>query len=140
MGSEMKRIPYPMTVSANDNERVLINDYYCKLSNHRMLEVKKGFKYDGASIPRIFWSLIGSPFTGAYQRAAFIHDVLYAGEICTRKECDEIFILIMKEHGCNWVTRNVIWSAVRICGGLVWNSHTKEKIEYNRQFIYLRKV
>jgi hypothetical protein len=34
-----------------------------------------GYRTDGASIPWPFWSIIGSPFTGNYVRAAIIHDV-----------------------------------------------------------------
>jgi len=30
---------------------------------------------DGASIPRAFWTAIGSPFVGMYRRASVIHDV-----------------------------------------------------------------
>jgi hypothetical protein len=35
----------------------------------------KGYKTDGASIPPIFWPIIGFPFTGYYVSAAIIHDV-----------------------------------------------------------------
>ncbi len=34
----------------------------------------KGWVVDGASIPRIFWTLIGPPFVGDYRRASVIHD------------------------------------------------------------------
>ena len=36
--------------------------------------VPKGTVVNGASIPRLFWSLIGPPFVGAYRRASVIHD------------------------------------------------------------------
>jgi hypothetical protein len=35
-----------------------------------------GLIFDGASIPVLFWALIGSPFTGKYRKAAVIHDTL----------------------------------------------------------------
>jgi hypothetical protein len=35
----------------------------------------KGSKVDGASIPRIMWSLIGGPWDGPYRNASIIHDV-----------------------------------------------------------------
>lgn len=40
----------------------------------------KGDLIDGASIPRFFWRVIGSPFVGRYRRASVIHDVY-----CTKK-------------------------------------------------------
>src|ERR1700674_3220752 len=35
---------------------------------------RKGLVFDGASIPQALWSIIGSPYTGLYRRAAVIHD------------------------------------------------------------------
>lgn len=37
-------------------------------------EVPKGAVVDGASIPRVLWSIVGSPFTGQYRDASIIHD------------------------------------------------------------------
>jgi hypothetical protein len=34
-----------------------------------------GWVVDGASIPRIGWSLIGGPFEGRYRNASVIHDI-----------------------------------------------------------------
>ena len=34
-----------------------------------------GSLIDGASIPRFFWRVIGSPFIGRFRRASVIHDV-----------------------------------------------------------------
>jgi len=36
--------------------------------------VDKGSMLDGASIPKIFWSLIGGPFEGRYRDASIVHD------------------------------------------------------------------
>jgi len=38
-------------------------------------EAAAGAVIDGASIPRAFWSLIGSPFAGEFRNASVIHDV-----------------------------------------------------------------
>jgi len=35
--------------------------------------VPKGFEFDGESIPRVFWRLVGAPFTGC-PHAACVHD------------------------------------------------------------------
>lgn len=34
-----------------------------------------GSLVNGASIPRVFWSLIGGPFSGRFRRASVVHDV-----------------------------------------------------------------
>ena len=44
-------------------------------SNGQVWEAPAGSIIDGASIPRFFWRVIGSPFVGLYRRATVIHDV-----------------------------------------------------------------
>lgn len=36
--------------------------------------VPEGAEVDGASIPRAFWTFIGSPFVGEYRKASVVHD------------------------------------------------------------------
>lgn len=38
--------------------------------------IPKGYCYDGASIPRIFWRIIGAPTDNHFLIAALVHDVL----------------------------------------------------------------
>jgi hypothetical protein len=40
----------------------------------RKWSVPRGTSVDGASIPQVFWSLIGGPFEGKYRNASVIHD------------------------------------------------------------------
>ena len=35
----------------------------------------KGAIVDGASIPQVLWSVVGSPYTGEYRNASVVHDV-----------------------------------------------------------------
>lgn len=115
----MSMIPYPKIQEINDDEYRVIRNYRAALPNNDVIKIKAGFVYDGASIPRLFWSLIGSPFTGTHTKAAFIHDALYAGEIYDRKICDWMFLQILQEHSCSWIKRNLLWLAVRIFGRYV---------------------
>jgi len=127
-------IPYPKIQEINDKEYQVTQNYRATLPNNDIIRVKKGFVYDGASIPRLFWSLIGSPFTGTHTRAAFIHDALYAGEIYDRKTCDWIFLQILQQHGCSWIKRNILYFAVRTFGGFVWRNHTEKNTQKARLF------
>src|SRR5262245_49195601 len=36
--------------------------------------VPSGTVVDGASIPQVFWSVIGAPFSGPYRNASVVHD------------------------------------------------------------------
>ena len=80
-----------------------------------------GFITDGASIPKIFWSLVGSPFTGLYRRAALIHDYFYHTQKVTRQYADKIFLEAMKYLKVSWLKRCLMWSAVRTNGWMPWN-------------------
>ena len=92
------------------------------------IKLLKGFDFDAASIPKIFWSIIGSPFTGNYTTPAAVHDGLYAGEVLDRKVCDDIFLDLMKQYKVSYVIRYAMYWAVRLGGGKVWKEHTKEEV------------
>ena len=85
-----------------------------------------GFVSDGASIPRIFWTIIGSPWTGKYAKAAVVHDFLYDRQLFTRKKSDRIFIEGMKILGVGWFKRKIMWFSVRVGGWGPWRKHKKE--------------
>lgn len=104
------------------------------------IKLLKGFDFDAASIPQIFWSIIGSPFTGNYTTPAAIHDGLYAGEILDRKVCDDIFLDLMKQYKVSYVKRYAMYWAVRLGGSKVWKEHTKEEVLKYKEFIYVEKI
>jgi hypothetical protein len=87
--------------------------------------IPAGFLTDGASIPRVFHSLMG-PF-GSYFPAALAHDWLYTQASqqdlpTTRREADEIFQGGMHILGVPWLLRNTMHRAVRMFG---WLSYLK---------------
>lgn len=47
-----------------------------KKSKKYTFTIPKGYCYDGASIPRAFWRIIGSPTDNRFLIAALVHDVL----------------------------------------------------------------
>ena len=93
------------------------------------IEVPVGFISDGASIPRIFWTIIGSPWSGKYAKAAVIHDFLYVRQFYTRKKSDLIFLEGMKVLGVSWWKRKAMYWAVRIASGIPWNKYKEMKDE-----------
>jgi len=98
--------------------------------------VRKGFIFDFASVPRIFWNIF-SPNGGRYDRASCLHDWLYEKKcvrvkhmiknklkyvptFIERKEADEIFYKAMLADGTpKWKAKIFYW-AVRIGGGSRW--------------------
>jgi Protein of unknown function (DUF1353) len=58
-----------------------------------------GSVVDGASIPRVLWSLMGGPFEGKYRNASVLHDVAYDQKTRSWKQCDRMFYNAMRCSG-----------------------------------------
>ena len=99
------------------------------------LQVNKGFDFDGASIPKPLWSIIGSPMTGGYQRAGCLHDALYASEYFPREICDALFLEAMKIDGVSYIKRMAMYNAVRMFGWTVWKGHKREEVDEYKKFV-----
>jgi len=87
-----------------------------------------------ASIPWIVQPLI--PKSGKYNRASVFHDYLYeyggfwnerTGEFVklTQKQCDEIYLGLMKSRGVNKIIRQAQYRALRLFGWYAWNKYRK---------------
>jgi hypothetical protein len=83
------------------------------------LTAEQGFSTDGASIPRVLWTFVGSPFTGKYPRAAVIHDVGCVTHKYTWQETDRIFFDAMLDAGVSDQQAKLFYWAVR-AGGPRW--------------------
>lgn len=104
--------------------------------------VPKGFRWDGASVPKAFWRLGFDP-DGSHRAAALIHDFvyIYKGKMPTgsfyakyehaqhwevnsgsfsRKDADRLFGKIMKESKVKSFTRKVMKFAVSKFGWMYW--------------------
>jgi hypothetical protein len=116
-------------------------------SGYVTLVIRSGFIYDGASVPRGLWSISGIRPDGLLRPAALVHDALYenkgiiSGKIghrsgyvfalkslsmsaeavrYTRKECDQLFLKVMKEAGVGLTDRTRAYWAVRLFGWIPW--------------------
>jgi len=85
-------------------------------SRYGTIRVPALFLTDGASIPKVFHNIMG-PF-GSYFHAAVIHDYLYSknNELFNREEADQIFLEAMIDSGVPWITRSIVYRAVRLAG------------------------
>lgn len=81
----------------------------------RVIRVPRGFVTDFASIPRGLWNIF--PPMGKYNGAAIVHDYLYRRTIWERALCDAVFAEAMHSLGVGWLSRHLIYRAVRLFGG-----------------------
>lgn len=118
---------------------ILLEDVRVSIEGYQ-ITIKKGFDFDSASIPRIFWSIIGSPFTGNYTIPALVHDGLYASEALDRKECDNIFLELMKHFKVSYLKRYSMYWAVRLGGSNVWSKHSKDEVNKYKGYCDVKKL
>jgi len=107
----------------------LLNEMqYKRESTGKIYVLNKGFRTDGSSIPKFFWSFTNAPFVGKHKFAALIHDWLCHTKIVSRKEADEIFKEALVEYGVKRFTVNYMYQAVK-----GWSKVLKifKKIRYN---------
>jgi len=99
----------------------------------RVFIVPAGFETDGASVPRVLWWLY-PPFGGEYDRAAVVHDDLYAraedfagadrGHL-SRGEADELMREMMEVDGFRKTGRWTIYTGVRLGGWVAWRRYRR---------------
>ena len=104
------------------------------------ITVKKGFDFDGASIPQALWSLYGNPLSGKFRIAALVHDALYASEYFPRELADAIFLDLMKQHGVGYIKRQTMYYAVRSAGWYVWRGHEESEVKKYKEFVNVEKI
>ena len=100
------------------------------------ITIPRGFVWDLASIPRIFWIVKGFAPMELSTAAPLLHDFLYVWEglppadsvnpyrAYSRSEADRLFRLIMKAEGVGRARRTLAWLAVRLGGYFSWRSVT----------------
>ena len=74
---------------------------------------------DGATIPPIFWSVIGGPWDGLYREAAVVHDAYCCAQTCPWDQVHRMFYEAMRCSGVGWVQAGTMFFAVWL-GGPRW--------------------
>ena len=89
--------------------------------------IPKGFLTDFASIPKAFWSIIGSPTSTKASIAAVCHDYLYHTQKGTREKADKAFLYLMEQDGVGFFKRYSMYYAVRVFGGSYWKGSDDDR-------------
>jgi len=85
--------------------------------------VPAGAQVDGASIPRLFWSVIGGPFEGSYRDASIVHDWYCDRRTRTWQATHRVFYEAMLTSGVSLAKAKVMYFAVRWQGPR-WSEQT----------------
>jgi hypothetical protein len=95
--------------------QLLIDFAFVDASGTRWL-APSGHIIDGASIPRLLWSVAGSPYTGAYRRASVLHDVACDERAVPSKLVHRMFYDAMLCDGVSQAQALEFYTAVRLFG------------------------
>lgn len=90
----------------------IISPLHYSDSNGRIWTAPIGSRVNGASIPRVFWWLIGSPFVGKYRRASVIHDVYCTTHTRSAQDVHKVFYEMMRADGVSRLKAWVMFQAV----------------------------
>ena len=95
------------------NLQVRLVDY--KKDKTYNFEIPKGYCYDGASIPRLFWRIIGSNTDNRFLIPALIHDILCENHSFIdndRKFSTEVFNALLEASDVNAFKRFLMKNSV----------------------------
>ena len=111
------------------------------LNDTRLMQVQQPFGYvdgagntwavpskalcDGASIPRVFWSIIGGPWDGRYRNGSVVHDWFCAVRTMPWQATHRMFYEAMLTSGTDATLAKTMFLAVRFCGPS-WDELTLE--------------
>lgn len=119
-------------------EVMLLSDVWYLFPDGRILYIKKGFIFDGASVPRVAWRVIGHPLDHEFIRSALPHDALFAAQLLPKEQADDVFAGVMIDvDNIGWFKRNTMYSSVKVGGGSAWRSHTPKSIANARNYVQI---
>jgi hypothetical protein len=92
----------------------------------RRLRIQKGYRTDGASIPRAAWCAVGHPLCSSLLRPGLAHDALYSAHLLSKAQSDKVLYDMVLAGGANWLKARAIWSAVSMFGGPSWRDKNRK--------------
>ena len=139
----------PLTTPISNDLYRLEEDYFYSWEEEHYksgITVFGGFMHDGASVPRLTWSISGLRPDGLIRAAALVHDWIYRhkGELpadsqtyydnncndwepcfgkISRAKADHLFLKIMKESGMSSWKSKLAYRAVRLFGWYYWRKN-----------------
>lgn len=119
-------------------EYTLLRDFRIEVLGESIC-IPQGYSYDGASIPRLAWAIITTPFDPSVMLPALCHDYLYLNHQVNKETADKIFHQLLLDNGVGEKTATVMYNAVKFFGGNAYKNNDKD-IEYLKQLYIITKA
>jgi hypothetical protein len=98
-----------------DGMLILLEDF-----TYEDMHIKEGYKWDGASIPKVLENCFGSKTSPNYVLATLIHDYVYGSRTKSKKWADRIFFRLLIREGTAIHKAIYMYLAVRWFGIFGW--------------------
>ena len=107
-------------------ERLVVDLIYQSDLLDREIRVPAGFVTDYASVPIGLWNIL--PTVGKTDRAAIVHDFLYAVNGVSRGVADAVFAEALDVCGVAAWRRRIMYLGVRVGGWKAWHRYRTEAV------------
>lgn len=101
-------------VAPHDGDTYILLESVRIIVRGHFIFIEEGFVFDGASIPRIFWSIIGGNFQPEFLAPSLVHDYLCVTGNVERKEADKIFRELLLMNDVPEFRAALMYRAVRV--------------------------
>jgi hypothetical protein len=119
----------PRFTQYKDTQFLQLTDDWCFIVDGVRFWIPKDYFSDGASIPRPFWSIIGTPFEPDFFSAFLAHDWMYFTHCLPRSTADEVFRRFLIACGVGSIRARIMWAAVRTGGAFAWGQSAESAKE-----------
>lgn len=99
-----------------DREMRVEEDFWFDDPDGQRWDAPKGSVVNGASIPRVLWSAVGSPFDGDYRNASIVHDVACDERRRPWRDVHRMFYFACRAGGTSRARAKVMYGAVAAFG------------------------
>lgn len=125
--------PQPISKPYCPGYEILIEDFEITWRGTKYT-IPEGFIWDGASIPRFAWRVIGHGFMQELRAATILHDLFYDTGIIPREKADLAMKEKLIEYGVSKVRAGMMYAAVRVGGSGPWKTHReRERLHFTNK-------
>lgn len=117
----------PVYHKANKYGHIQLDKDWCFYIDNRQIWIPEGYVCDGASIPRIFWMIVGSPFDPINAVGAWPHDYLYLTHLTTKNIADEVGFQVWRQAGMTLRKARTMWFAVNKFARFAWKNNKEDE-------------
>ena len=101
---------------------------YYDVRSKELFVIEAGFTYDGASIPQMCQSFVGSPFDEEFRLASGLHDFLYRNKVVSKQRADQMFYDALIESGVSYYKAQAMYLGVKAFGRNAYDKKMKNPI------------